>query len=272
MIEPMRGINPDVLADELLEIIADSIENQPRELQKEIGPSEIGSRCPRKVAYGIMQHPKLNTTSLPRLKAYIGQGVHLMLADMLDQYNMLHAPDWNYEERFYIEDELPVGEIMGTPLIGHCDVYDRLTCSVIDWKTVGPTMLKDYKANGPGQQYRVQAHLYGRGWTLRGLPVDQVMLVFIPRQGELKDSYVWYEPYNETVAIDALARASGIAYALEALGPEVALSKLKAVEDHCGDCDWFVPGATGNLLNGCPGQLPDVPPPPPPLTFVGGTQ
>lgn len=273
MIEPMRGINPDMLGDELLEMIAADIEGQPRSLQKEIGPSEVGSPCPRKVGYGLLQHPKLNTVSLPKLKAYIGQGAHVLLADMLDRYNLAHAADWGYQERFYVETELQVGEILGEPLIGHCDVYDRLTCTVIDWKTVGPTMLKDYRANGPGPQYRTQAHLYGRGWAIQGLPVDQVMLVFIPRQGELKDSYVWHEPYNERVADDALTRASGIKSVIDVLGGNVALGKLKAVEDHCGDCDWFVPHEpTGNFLNGCPGQLPEVKPAAPAITFVGGTQ
>jgi len=264
-----RPGDPDGLGSELLQLIADDIGKQERSLQKEIGPSEVGSPCPRKVGYGLLQRPKLNPIAPPMWKAYVGTGVHKMLERALDRYNMATCPSMGHAERFYVETELQVGEIADQPLIGHCDVYDRVTHTVIDWKTNGPTMLKDHKANGPGQTYLAQTHLYGRGWAkYLGLPVDRVMLVFLPRQGELSDSYVWHEPYDERVALGALSRADGIWATLQALGPEQGLAVLPAVEDFCGNCDWFVPGHTGNILNGCPGQLPIVQPASP-LTLEG---
>jgi hypothetical protein len=264
-----RG-DPDQLKGELLQLIADDIETQPRNLQVAIGPSEVGSPCPRKVAYGLLEMPKLNPIAPPAWKAYVGTGVHKLLERALDRYNLLSAPAIGHAERFYVEAELQVGEINGKPLIGHCDVYDRVTATVIDWKTNGPTMLKDHKANGPGSTYRSQIHLYGRGWArYLQLPVDRVMIVFLPRQGELSDSYIWHEPYDERVALDALGRAEGIWAVLGALGAERGLAALPAVEDFCGNCDWFVPGiAGGNFLNGCPGQL-QVSKPASPLTLEG---
>lgn len=268
--ETMRRGQPDELAAELLELIAYDIENQERSLQKEIGPSEIGSPCPRKVTYGMLQVPRRNLTAPPKLKAYIGQGAHKMLERMLDKYNLQHFFDHGDQERFYIEEALQVGEIAGVPLIGHCDVYDRVTCTVIDWKTVGPTMLKDYRANGPGQQYRVQAHLYGRGWArYRGHPVDRVMEIFLPRQGELKDAYVWHEVYDEQVALDALARCDGFAVAVGALGADSVLQMLPAVEHHCGDCDWFTPHHSLASTAGCPGAPREIKIPESPITLEG---
>lgn len=269
-LEPIRNVNPDLLAAELLEMIAFDIDNQERSLQKAIGPSQVGSPCPRKVSYGLLQTPKRNLNALPKLKAYVGQGVHKMLETMLDKYNLAHAADWGYEERFYIEEVVRTGEIAGEPLDGHCDVYDRLTCTVIDWKTVGPTMLKNYRINGPGLQYKTQAHLYGRGWArYRGLPVDTVMLIFIPRQGELKDSYIWHEPYDEQIALGALARADALTRVLQMLGPDMALQAMDAIEDHCGDCDWFTPHRETASTEGCPGAPREIRVPEPVLTFEG---
>lgn len=252
-----RG-NPDELKLELLDIVAHDIETQPRNLQVEMGPSGVGSPCARKVAYGLLQIPKLNPIAEPNWKAYVGQGVHLNLERAMDRFNVANAIHIGHAERFYVEEALQCGEIAGVPLVGHCDVYDRVTATAIDWKTTGPSMLKDYKANGPGPTYRSQIHLYGRGWSrYLGLPVDRVMIVFFPRQGELRDAHFWHEPYDEQVALAALARADAISVTLRAFGPELGLAALPAVEDHCGHCDWFFPGGspTGNLINGCPGQL-----------------
>lgn len=258
------------LKGEILDLIANDIETQPRNLQKEIGPSEVGSPCPRKVAYGLLQMPKLNPVAPPNWKAYVGQGVHTMLERALDRYNMNFEAHIGHAERFYVETRLQVGELAGRPLFGHCDVYDRVTATAIDWKTNGPTLLKHYKANGPGPTYRSQIHLYGRGWAhYLKLPVDRVMIVFLPRQGELSDAHVWHEPYDEQVALDALSRGNGIWAALQALGPEKGLAAVPGVEDYCSTCDWFVPGeASGNFLNGCPGQL-TVQRPAAPLTLEG---
>lgn len=252
-----RGM-PDELGAELLDIVARDIENTPRNLQKEIGPSGVGSPCARKVGYGLLQIPKLNPIAEPNWKAYVGQAVHSNLEGAMDRYNVLNALHIGHAERFYVETKLQVGEIAGVPLTGHCDVYDRVSATVIDWKTCGPAMLKYYKANEPGSQYRSQAHLYGRGWSrYLGLPVDRVMLVFFPRQGELRETHIWHEPYDENVALAALSRADAITATLGALGPELGLATLPAVEDFCGHCLWFYPGGSpsGELLDGCPGQL-----------------
>src|SRR6202007_2411815 len=95
----------------------------------------------------------------------------------------------------------------------------RVTGTVVDWKSVGPTQLTKYKAKGPGGQYRAQAHLYGRGWARRGQDVRHVAVMFLPRNGELREAYFWSEPYDEQVAIQALQRLEGIPLTARALGP-----------------------------------------------------
>ena len=145
-----------------------------------------------------------------------------------------------------------VGEIDGETITGSCDVFDRVTGTVIDWKTTGPTMLKKYVRKGPGPEYRVQAHLYGRGWQRRGMTVRNVMIVFLPRNGELHEAHIWHEPYDEQVAIDGLTRASGIAVATKALG-HAALEQLPTAEAYCRLCPFHSPQST-DLRVGCPGH------------------
>jgi hypothetical protein len=157
------------------------------------------------------------------------------------------------QERFYTEQRVTVGQILGRDIDGSCDVYDRCTATVVDWKSVGPSQLAKYRRLGPGNQYRVQAHLYGRGWRNRGLPVDYVMVVFLPRNGELAETYIWFEPYDEQVARDALERATGIALATQALGTG-ALTHLATADAWCHLCPYFVARST-DLTAGCPGHV-----------------
>jgi hypothetical protein len=152
-----------------------------------------------------------------------------------------------------IERKVCVGEINGVPITGHADLYDRFTDTVIDHKTAGPTMLKNYKRKGAGEQYRAQFHLYGRGFARLGYPVKQVMGVFLPRQGDLDEAYVYGpKPYDEQVALDALRRLEEIQNAVDQRGV-AALAELPTHEHWCHECDYFRHKST-DLRRGCPGD------------------
>ncbi len=256
----LRGGNPDLLRDELIEIIAADIEAQPRSLQKRIGPSELGSPCARKVGYGLMEAPVMNRNRPPTWKAYVGTAIHAILEKAFDQHNLAHAPELDYNERWFIESTVDVGEIGGRPVTGHCDLYDRLTCTVVDWKTCSPARLKAFRASGPSPTYRAQAHLYGRGWARRGMPVDTVMIVFLPRNGELHEAHAWHERYDEAIAVQALRRADLIQTVVDTRGVQ-GLGLLPVAEDYCTSCDWFVPDAV-DVRFGCQGQRERVEPAP----------
>jgi hypothetical protein len=188
---------------------------------------------------------------------------------MLDDYNLAWAQTHNGEERYYVETRVNVGLLNGTDISGSCDVYDRVTGTVIDWKSCGPTMLRKYVKHGPGDAYRKQAHLYGRGWQRKGLNVRHVMIIFLPRQGELlRDSYTWHEPYDVHTAIDALERATGIDITIQALGDQ-AFQHLPTADAYCTHCPFFLARST-DLTQGCPGH-PGAQPnalPPPALTLT----
>lgn len=243
-----RGGSPDLVSAEYMSVVKDAIVNHPRSLQKRIGPSEIGHPCARRIGYKLAGHDEVNSTpdDTPWLPT-IGTAVHGWLEDQFTQAN--RGDD---HARWLTELRVSVGEVAGVEITGSCDLYDRVTATVIDHKIVGPTTLKKYRASGPGDQYRSQIHLYGRGLTRRGLPVDRVMIAFLPRNGELHGAYMWSEDYDEQVALDALQRASGIGLAVNTLGP-AAYAQLGTADAWCQRCPFYTRGSTDPAA-GCPGD------------------
>lgn len=234
-------------SDALIATIKDAILNHPRSLQTRIGPSEVGHSCARRIGYKLLGHPETNAgADVPWLPT-IGTGVHGWLEDTFTDANgPLDEPRW------LTEMTVSVGEIGSTDITGHADLFDRSTGTVIDWKIVGPTTLRKYKAGGPSPEYRAQAHLYGRGFTRRGLRVRRVMIAFLPRNSELRDAHIWSEPYNEQIALDALNRAEGIHLTTSALGLQ-GLAVLPTADAYCARCPFYRAAST-DLAAGCPGD------------------
>ena len=228
-----------------------------RSQQTRIGPSEIGTPCARKIGYKLLGYPEPRKVNW---KAQIGTWGHAGLEQAFQDDNMRGIPTLG-SERWLTENRVSAGPVpfLGYELTGSCDLYDRQTGTVIDHKFVGPTQLKAYKSNGPGPQYRVQAHTYGYGWEQAGYPVLHVAISFLARQGELHDRFFWHEPYDQQVAVDALSRLSGIAQATSVLGTG-ALPMLETAEVYCHSCPFYKPLANGQehgdeiLENGCPGH------------------
>jgi hypothetical protein len=242
----------DVATDYLTAVVS-AITLHPRSLQKDIGPSEIGHVCERRIGYKLLGFPE--NDGRPNWKATVGTGVHLWAETAFSADNLRYtAPEQDLSlERWVIEKKVCVGKVNGVPITGHSDLYDTWTDTVIDHKTCGPQMLKNYRRKGAGQQYKIQAHLYGRGWARAGYPVKQVMVVFLPRQGDLDDSYIWGpHPYDEQIALDALARLEEIQSSVDQFG-EYALELLPSHEHWCHQCPYFRFKST-DLRRGCPGD------------------
>lgn len=235
------GADPNLLIDEYLWFVRQAIKEQPRNQQKCIGPSGVNHPCARRVGYELLEVEPVNEQDgwLPS----IGTAYHEFLSKV---FSGPHTAG-----RFLVEQRVDVGEIGGEPVTGSCDAYDTATATVIDHKLVGST-LKGYKAHGPGQQYRGQIHLYGRGWQRARYPVDQVMIAFLPRNGSLDQAYFWHEKYDEQIAVQALQRAEGINLAVTALGTD-ALSQLPTADAYCTRCPFYKKDST-NLAAGCPGD------------------
>jgi hypothetical protein len=145
-------------------------------------------------------------------------------------------------------------------IIGHADLYHALVFCVLDHKAVGPDRHREYRKNGPGQQYRVQAHTYGKGFKNIGLPVEHVAIAFYPRGGNLLSDktglYVWTEPFDESIADNALARVNEITEQCIELDVENKPENYEAFEKTsgfmCRYCPFF---NAGHIGPGCKGFL-----------------
>lgn len=234
---------------ELLGVVEHAIRYHPRSLQRRIGPSEIGTPCDVKLAYKLMEHPEINTPDRVNWKSTIGTAGHSWMEETFQAASMAR-PDFEATGgRYIVETKVDVGEIAGTPITGSCDLF--VDGTVIDFKFVGDEPLRKYKKNGPGDQYRIQAHLYGRGWQRAGMAVRTVGVWFLPRNQELRQNHLWAEPYDESVAVAALQRAEGIARLTSALGTG-AMALLRKADDYCSNCPFLKPGST-DFAQGCPG-------------------
>lgn len=243
----MTAPSRDVKAD-LREVIERTIAAHPRSQQAEIGASEVGTECTRKLAHKIAGTPRARP-EVPGWRPTVGTAVHTWLEAAFKAENVRLG--W---ERFLTEIKVTVGMIGGHDIKGHCDLYDVLTKTVVDWKIPGITTVKKVRrARHPGRQYRDQAHLYGKGYEFIGLPVEHVAIFFLPAAGELGDGYFWTEPYDEAVAVASLARADGLAAGMRALGTEAIIPQLPTAPDYCQHCPWWMPGAT-DLRVACPGE------------------
>jgi hypothetical protein len=246
-IDRQLGSDPSLLGDELLGLIRAAMDNAPRTLQRAIGPSEIGSPCALKIGHKLAGTAPCNASPYADgLKATFGTGMHSWLAET---FAVLNA---GWPARWLIEQRVDIAHLPGLDLAGTCDLFDRVSATVVDWKTTTVKRIRDYRANGPGQQYRIQAHCYGLGWVNRGEPVERVALLFIPRDGLLSQSYYWTEDYDPALALAAAQRVSGIATAL-ALAPVAdVLRMLPRAADYCTFCPYYRTGAT-DRAEACPG-------------------
>ena len=239
---------PHAAGVELLDIISFAIDNAPRSQQVQIGPSELGTPCDWCLVHKLAGAEERHDGSSAWLPA-IGTAVHAWLDEVfceadLQVFKGVHSDDELPEPRWWRETLVDVGEVNGTPVTGHADLYDGLTGDVTDWKIVGASTIKAAKANGPSDTYRRQAHLYGRGFTRRGLPVRNVRIAYLPRTSvNLRDAYLWTEPYDELVALAALARADAYARALAAVGLEAMAPSLTRAAG-CYSCNAY-PSADG---------------------------
>jgi hypothetical protein len=257
----------DDVAAELFGIMRAGIIGQPRSAQRMIGPSEIGVPCDRRLGYRMAGTEQVNRTDEVAWKPFIGTAAHEQFADMLARHEASAVRDTG--QRWHVEERVSVGTVMGVPVTGTCDVFDAHTGTVADWKfTTRNKIREDYRTHGPGEQYRVQAHLYGRGWQRAGYEVRTVMILFLTRDGEFTDRHVWHETYDEQVAVTALERLSSIATAIEHLGPEFTLPTLPTADAWCRYCPWFKASST-DISRSCPGHPQEAQVPPSLTQLIG---
>jgi len=280
---------PDDLRDDITRIIERHILKRPRSLQKAIGPSEIGHECGRYIAYKLAQVDTVNSKAQQAAwRPQIGVWAHNGLADVFEEANrgFLEA------ERFLVERlvkvaSLPALDDFDEDVSGTGDLYDAVTASVVDWKIVGPTTLKNVRARvrvcheiecaelmecphkglprGASLQYRKQGQTYGKGYAALGLNVKWIVIAFLPAAGELfgdkPDAYFHVERFSPALADEGIDRMIGTKSLLNALPLDTVLGMMPTADVYCNTCPYFnreaevvEPREPRSLAEGCPGH------------------
>ena len=135
---------PDPLRDDLIDMIRKKADSNPRHLQRELGPSEVGHPCARKLAFGMMQVPRSNPEWDCLPSAY-GVAMHTWLEEAAIMANeRLGYNRWITERKVEVRPDL----------WGTADLYDTETATVIDWKNLGYTSFdahdRDHRARMGG--------------------------------------------------------------------------------------------------------------------------
>jgi hypothetical protein len=223
--------------------------NSARTQQIEIGPSEMGVECDLRIGYILAGQPRVNFRPDP-WAAIVGTSIHKWLEETIAAYqgivNDAVVNAWKTEMKVRIDSMIS----------GHTDLWDGQ--DVIDWKSAGPDVMQKMRLHGPPIEYEVQAHIYGYAHTLAGRKVRDVVDVFLPRAGWLKDMYIWRTAYNQQVAVDAIKRVYDIGARLIELEVEdhpENWGELYRDTKKCWYCPFYVdrPAEQGPDDTGCPG-------------------
>ena len=196
----------------LLHVLHSKDASRDRSTQTEVGPSEIGG-CRRKVWYRLNAQPHTNENQ-SKLAAIMGTAIHAAIEDAIG------AIDPEGKE-YLVETEVAFGDMKA-----HVDLFVPSTGAVIDWKTSKVKNMSYF----PSNQQRWQVQIYGYLLSKNGYEVKTVNLVAIARDGNEKDVKVHTEPYDEVIALAALAWLENVKASKELPAPEKDASFCK---DYC---------------------------------------
>ena len=191
------------MKDFLVDILHAKENSRARSNQVQIGPSELGG-CRRKVYYRLHDQHPTNDNEM-KLAAIMGTAIHAAIENAIQ----LADPDG---KKYIVEQEVEWGDMKA-----HIDLWIPETGDVVDWKTVKKNNLSYFPSTQ--QRWQVQVYGYLLDKSGKGKPVN-VNLVAIPRDGDERDIKVHSEPYDPSIAEEALRWLEEVKQAEAAPEPE----------------------------------------------------
>ena len=177
----------------LIEVLRAKDAGRSRSVQTQVGPSEIGG-CRRKVWYRLNAQPQTNDNEL-KLAAIMGTAIHASIEEAIQDIDPKG-------EKYWVETEVEYNGMKA-----HVDLFIPETGDVVDWKTSKLKNLSYF----PSKQQRWQVQVYGYLLEKSGkAKVTNVNLVAIARDGDERDVKIHSEPYDETIALEAMAWLDGV--------------------------------------------------------------
>jgi hypothetical protein len=221
----------------LREMVWTAGNTRPRDLQREVGPSELGLACERQIAYRIAGTARSNIAVNP-IPSLVGTAMHAMFGDTFAMPG----------GRYLVEQRVSYRGVSGT-----LDLYDRLTGIVWDWKFPKLRKVRKIQVDGPPRHYRWQLQTYAAGLQVQGERPKLLMLGFIPIDGDLPDIACWSYPIDRGEADDAVDRLDKIRADLERSGEPGAVAAQPS--RLCPWCPYHRPQWTGDTNVACPGEV-----------------
>lgn len=245
-------------------VLEDYAARMPRQIQKHLGPSELGVMCDRQVAGKLAGLPATNHVVDP-WPSIRGTALHAYAADAFTWDNLRYGYQrWAAEVRVTPHTDHP----------GTADLYDAAELAVVDHKFLGESSMQKVR-KAPPRKYVVQLLLYGLGYRNLGLPVNRVVLAAYPATASSLDAmYVWEHPTTydgtdgELLAVVFAQTAERKAYAEWLLAQENPAMSLRQVpadtgedrDTECYFCPFYRPQASRDAMYGCPGPDSGTPP------------
>lgn len=235
----------DPLWTDITDMIKRKAAANPRHLQRELGPSEVGHPCLRKMAFGLMEIPRCNPEYDP-LPSIYGVAMHKWLEDAATYDNQqLGRQRWITETRVEVAPGLS----------GTADLYDTDTDTVVDYKNLGYTTFTK-KSKDAGPTYQGQIQLYGKGFRRAGRPVKRVAIAILPRTGTLSKMHLEIEDYDEAKADTILARRETVMAMLNDFRIEIdplRYNWFPITPSECIWCPWWRPDSKNQPMQ-CNGE------------------
>jgi hypothetical protein len=238
-------------AGELRRVVTEHANNSPRNLQRHLGPSELGVPCDRQVVGKLAGLPVTNHVWTRGRRSSAPPCTPGSPTRSPRPTSGLDFPRWLAEQRV-----VPHPDHAGT-----ADLYDAQEMAVVDHKCLGESsMAKVRSKNGPPIKYVIQLLLYGKGYRNLGLPVTRVALAAYPRTAASLDGlYVWERatgPQDDAL-IDEVFRLTDRrkAMAEEVLSGRQLITDIPTApdDDECFFCPFYRPQSKRDNGPGCPG-------------------
>lgn len=177
-------------------IVGQITKGTDRDKQRLIGPSSMGG-CAYCLGLDMGgKSPKRPFSMYP----FLGTAFHYYMEHHME------IPGMETEQKVDICDIPGYGLIRGT-----IDLWYPPMGIVGDYKLVGKNTLNRVKLDGPSKTYRYQGQIYGYGKAQQGHKVEEIHILFIPREGgSVRDVYDYSEPYSEQLALDAIDRTKQV--------------------------------------------------------------
>lgn len=253
-------------SQELREVVIRYADRLPRNVQRHLGPSELGHHCDRQLI-GKMAGVSLGAAGTNHMHdpwaSIVGTAIHAFLEEafkweshrLVDELKFASSPRWYTEKRVTPDPAFP------SPHPGTADLYDAQNFALNDHKCQSEGVRDKLRRHGPPHHYFMQMLLYAVGYMHEGYKVERVCLVSWPRtHSTMDDMYVWEHVITDEdiVAVVDLIEKTAVR---EELAKLVVTGELPFFEipatpsvDDCQFCPFYRPDAATNPnVRGCPG-------------------